>query len=85
MGISQPYFIRHQKDILSLNLYYEYISKTLKKAKDISADFISYAERAFAINEEDRENFIKHIADTIKYYKINILISLDIRYKMKEI
>ena len=85
MGISQPYYIRHEKDILPLNVYYDYINNTMKKAKDINADFISYAERAFAINEEDKDKIVNTVLNYIKNYKINTLLSLDIRYKMDKI
>jgi apolipoprotein N-acyltransferase len=57
----------------------------MKKAKDINADFISYAERAFAFNEEDKSAFVNKVINFIKIYKINTLMSLDIRYKKKEV
>ena len=85
MGISQPYYIRKEKDVLPLNIYYEYINNTMKKAKDINADFISYAERAFAINEEDKDIIINKVLYFIKIYKINTLLSLDIRYKINKV
>ena len=84
-GISQPYYLRKEKDILPLNEYYEYINNTMKKAKDINAEFISYAERAFAINEEDKDKIVTNVLSFIKIYKITTLLSLDIRYKRKEI
>ena len=85
MGISQPYYVRHENDILPLNVYYEYINNTMKKAKDINADFISYAERAFAINEEDKDKIVNQVLSFINNYKVNVLLSLDIRYKTKNI
>ena len=84
-GISQLYFVKKENDIRPLDIYYEYINETLSKAKSINADFISYAERAFAFKEEDSEKFIKKVLEMIKYYKINTLLSLDIRYKKPEI
>ena len=57
----------------------------MKKAKDINAEFISYAERAFAINEEDKDKIVTNVLSFIKIYKITTLLSLDIRYKRKEI
>ena len=64
-GISQPYYVR--------------------KEKDIRADFISYAERAFAFEENDTNIFVNQVIDMVKYYNIDTLLSLDIRYKKKEI
>ena len=84
-GISQLYYVKKEKDIKPLEMYYEYINDTLSKAKNINADFISYAERAFAFNEEDTDKFITKVLDMVKYYNIDTLLSLDIRYKMKEI
>ena len=84
LGISQPYYVRKDKDIRPLNTYYEYINNTMKKAKDINADFISYAERAFAINEEDRDIIVNKAINFVKKYNISTLLSLDIRYKIKE-
>lgn len=84
-GVSQLYYVRREKDILPLETYYEYINNTMKKAKDINADFISYAERAFALNEEDKFKIINKVINFTKFYKINTLLSLDIRYKRKEI
>ena len=85
LGISQPYYFRHENDILPLNIYYDYINNTMKKAKDINADFISYAERAFAINEEDKDKIVNQVLIFIKNYKINVLLSLDIRYKINNV
>ena len=85
LGISQPYYVRHENDILPLNIYYDYINNTMKKAKDINADFISYAERAFAINEEDKDKIVNQVLIFIKNYKINVLLSLDIRYKINNV
>ena len=84
-GISQPYYVRREKDVLPLETYYEYINNTMKKAKDINAVFISYAERAFAFNEEDKSAIINKVVNFTKIYKINTLLSLDIRYKKKEV
>ena len=84
-GISQLYYVKKEKDIKPLEIYYEYINDTLSKAKSINADFISYAERAFAFNEEDTDKFITKVLDMVRYYNIDTLLSLDIRYKMKEI
>ena len=84
-GISQEYYVRKEKDILPFETYYNYINDTMKKAKDINADFISYAERAFAFNEEDKNEIINKILNIVKFYKINTLMSLDIRYKKKEV
>ena len=84
MGVSQPYYVRHEKDILPLNKYYEYINNTMKKAKDINADFISYAERAFAVLEEDKNILLEKVINYVKKYNINTLLSLDLRYKMNE-
>ena len=84
-GISQPYYVRKEKDIRPLEVYYEYINTTLKQSKDIRADFISYAERAFAFEENDTNIFVNQVIDMVKYYNIDTLLSLDIRYKKKEI
>ena len=84
-GISQLYFVRKENDIRPLENYYEYINNTLNKAKSINADFISYAERAFAFEEEDTNKFITKVLDMVKYYNIDTLLSLDIRYKKEEI
>ena len=84
-GISQEYYIKKENDILPLETYYNYINKTMKMAKDIKADFISYAERAFAFDEENKFKFINRTLKFVKIYKINTLLSLDIRYKRKEI
>ena len=84
-GISQYYFDKKENDLRPLETYYEYINDTLFKAKSINAEFISYAERAFAFEEEEYSKFIKKVLDMIKYYKIDTLLSLDIRYKKKEI
>ena len=85
MGVSQPYYVRHEKDILPLNKYYEYINDSMKKAKDINADFISYAERAFAVFEDDKNILLEQVINYVKKYNINTLLSLDIRYTMNEI
>ena len=83
-GISQEYYVFKKNDILPLETYYNYINDTMTKAKSINADFISYAERAFAFNEEDKEKFINKAINFVKFFKINTLISLDIRYKRSE-
>ena len=84
-GISQLYFVKKENDVRPLDIYYNYINDTLNKAKNINADFISYAERAFAFGEEDTNKFISKILEMVKHYKINTLLSLDIRYNKKEI
>ena len=84
-GISQIYYVKKEKDERPLEVYYNYINDTLSKAKSINADFISYAERAFAFGEEDTNKFISKILDMIKHYKINTILSLDIRYKKNEV
>ena len=84
-GISQIYYVKKEKDERPLEVYYNYINDTLSKAKSINADFISYAERAFAFGEEDTNKFISKILDMIKHFKINTILSLDIRYKKNEV
>ena len=84
-GISPYYLFKEENDIRPLDTYYEYINDTLSKAKSINADFISYAERAFAFEEEDYNKFMNKVLDMVKYYKIDTLLSLDIRYKKEEI
>ena len=84
-GISQEYYVFKKNDILPLETYYNYINDTMTKAKNINADFISYAERAFAFNEEDKDEFINKAINYVKFFKINTLISLDIRYKRNEV
>ena len=84
-GISQLYYVKKEKDERPLEIYYNYINDTMREAKSIKADFISYAERAFAFCEDDANTFISKVLDMVKYYNINTLLSLDIRYKKKEI
>ena len=84
-GISQYYFVKKENDLRPLDNYFDYINDTLFKAKSINSDFISFAERAFAFKEEDYNKFINKVLDLIKYYKIDTLLSLDIRYKKAEI
>ena len=46
--------VNNKNYIGSLETYYEYINDTLSKAKIINADFISYAEAAFTLEEEKK-------------------------------
>ena len=84
-GISQLNLVNNTNYIRPLETYYEYINDTLWKAKSINGDFISYAESAFILEEENYDKFVSKVIDIIKYYKIDTLLSLDIFLKKEEI
>ena len=77
--------VNNKNYIGSLETYYEYINDTLSKAKIINADFISYDEAAFTLEEENYNKFVNKVLDIIKNYKIDTLLSLDIHLKKEEI
>ena len=54
--------VNNKNYIGSLETYYEYINDTLSKAKIINADFISYDEVAFTLEEENYNKFVNKIS-----------------------
>ena len=73
-GISQLNLVNNKNYIGSLERYYEYINDSLSKAKMINADFISYDEAAFTLEEENYNKFVNKVLEIIKNYKIDTLL-----------
>jgi apolipoprotein N-acyltransferase len=80
-GMSQKLYLEGQNSYLSIDTYCNYIENTMEKASKSGAVMITYAEEAFAIDEDDFENMVDNVKNLAKDKHIFVVLSLDIRYK----
>ena len=80
LGKSQYLYETGKDPDLPIEEYIDYINSTLYKASKSDCQIMTYAEEAFAIMMDDKEEIINRTADLAKYYKIFVLLTLDISH-----
>lgn len=80
LGKSQYLYEIGKESVLSIDEYINYINSTLYMANNSNCQIMTYAEEAFAIMIEDKNEIIKRTANLAEYYNIFVLLSLDICY-----
>ena len=65
---------------LPIDVYTDYIQKTIIKANNSEAKIIIYSEEAFSIDAIDRNEIINITAKLAKKYNIFVVLTLDVEY-----
>jgi len=80
IGMSNELYEKGEEPDLDLDTYIEYINSTMKRAKDAKCEIMTYAEEAFAIMKDDKNEMIKRVSELASIYQIFVLLPLDIQY-----
>ena len=79
-GLSTCLYDEGKESMLPINVYMDYIEKTIIKANKSEAKLIIYSEHAFDIYGSDRKEIISKTAKLAEKYNIFVVLTLDIEY-----
>ena len=81
LGLSQKLYEEGKNWELPIDSYFSYIESTMEKANKAGAVMITYAEEAFAIEEDDFQPIVNGVSNYARDKNIFVVLSLDIHYK----
>ena len=78
IGVSQKLYEEGKESVLPITDYINYINDKLEKANKSNAQIMIFAEEAFAIKKQDREEMIRNVRELAIEYHIFILLPIDV-------
>ena len=80
LGSSQSLYLEEKESALPIDVYMDYIQKTIIKANNSEAKIILYAEEAFALEEADRKDIISKTSKLAEKYNIFVVLAIEVKY-----
>ena len=81
LGLSPCLYEEGKESDLPIDIYLDYIQKTIIKANNSEAKLIVYSEEAFSIYAADRSEIISKTAKLAEKYNIYVVLPLDVEYE----
>ena len=78
IGVSQALFHNDEDCVLPIEENVDYINNRLEMAKNSNAQFMIFAEEAFAIRKKNRTLIIDKVVELVKKYNIFVVLPLDV-------
>ena len=81
LGLSPCLYEEGKESDLPIDIYLDYIQKTIIKANNSEAKLIVYSEEAFSIYAADRSEIISKTSKLAEKYNIYVVLPLDVEYE----